>query len=100
MSDKQLRRRLFLCYRSAATRLNWPIACAPTWKCSVLRFGRTPREIRAGKEWEDQIVDGLRGTQVVIALLSPQAVRRSTDPNSPDYVDCVCLDELTFAGLK
>jgi TIR domain len=55
------------------------------------------RQIRAGKEWEDQIVDGLRSTQVVIALLSPHAVRRSTDAESPDNVDSVCLDELTFA---
>ena len=55
------------------------------------------REIRAGKEWEEQIADGLRSTQVVIALLSPHAVRRSTDPNSPHNVDSVCLDELTFA---
>ena len=55
------------------------------------------REIRAGKEWEDQIADGLRSTEVVIALLSPHAVRRSTDKNSPDSVDSVCLDELTFA---
>jgi len=55
------------------------------------------REIRAGKEWEEQIADGLRSTQVVIALLSPHAVRRATDPNSSDNVDSVCLDELTFA---
>lgn len=55
------------------------------------------REIRAGREWEEQIADGLRSTQVVIALLSPHAVRRASDPNSPDNVDSVCLDELTFA---
>jgi len=55
------------------------------------------RQIRAGKEWEEQIVDGLRSTQVVVALLSPHAVRRSTDTNSLDNVDSVCLDELTFA---
>ena len=55
------------------------------------------REIRAGKEWEEQIADGLRSVQVVTALLSPHAVRRSTDPNNPDNVDSVCLDELTFA---
>ena len=55
------------------------------------------REIRAGKEWEEQIADGLRSTQVVIALLSPHAVRRATDPSSSDNVDSVCLDELTFA---
>ncbi len=51
------------------------------------------REIRAGREWEEQIVDGLRSTQVVIALLSPHAVRRASDPNSTDNVDSVCLDE-------
>lgn len=55
------------------------------------------REIRAGKEWEEQIADGCRSTQVVIALLSPHAVRRAKDPNNPDNVDNVCLDELTFA---
>lgn len=55
------------------------------------------REIRAGREWEEQIVDGLRSTQVVIALLSPHAVRRAADPNNPDCLDSVCLDELTFA---
>ncbi len=55
------------------------------------------RQIRAGKEWELEIEDGLRNTQVVIALLSPHAVRRSTDPKNPDNVDSVCLDELTFA---
>src|SRR5208282_3357364 len=55
------------------------------------------REIRAGKEWEDQIVDGLRSTQVVIALFSPHAVRRSSVAGSPDNVDSLCLDELTFA---
>ena len=40
------------------------------------------RDIRAGKEWEQQISDGLRSTQVVIALLSPHAVRRAGDPNN------------------
>jgi WD40 repeat protein len=55
------------------------------------------RKIRAGKEWEQEIQDGLRSTQVVIALLSPHAVRRSTNPDNPDNVDSVCLDELTFA---
>ena len=55
------------------------------------------RQIRAGKDWELEIEDGLRSTQVVIALLSPHAVRRSTDSKSPDNVDSVCLDELTFA---
>ena len=35
------------------------------------------RQIRPGKGWEQEIQDGLRSTQVVIALLSPHAVRRS-----------------------
>lgn len=52
------------------------------------------RQIRAGKAWENEIVDGLRTTHVVIALLSPHAVRRSA---GPDNSDSVCLDELTFA---
>ena len=41
-------------------------------------------EIRAGNEWEDQTADDLRRTQVVVALLSPDAVLLATDPNSPD----------------
>ena len=55
------------------------------------------RQIRTGKEWEEEIKDGLRSTQVVVALLSPHAVRRSLDPNSPDSIDSVCLDEISFA---
>ena len=54
-------------------------------------------QIRTGKEWEAEIKDGLRSTQVVVALLSPHAVRRSLDPNSPDNIDSVCLDEISFA---
>jgi hypothetical protein len=33
-------------------------------------------ELRAGKAWEQQIIDGLRETKVVIALLSPHSTRR------------------------
>ncbi|MGO9464335.1 MAG: toll/interleukin-1 receptor domain-containing protein [Isosphaeraceae bacterium] len=58
---------------------------------------RDLRKIRSGKAWEEEIVDGLRSTQLVVALLSPHAVRRSGDPNSPDDADSVCLDELSFA---
>jgi len=54
-------------------------------------------EIRAGRSWEEQIEDGLRSTQLVVALLSPHAVRKSTDPTSPDNLDSVCLDEISFA---
>jgi hypothetical protein len=55
------------------------------------------RHIRTGREWEEEIKDGLRSTQVVVALLSPHAVRRSLDPSSPDNLDSVCLDEISFA---
>ena len=54
-------------------------------------------EIRSGREWELQIEDGLRSTQIVIALLSPHAVRRAVDPDNPDNLDSVCLDEISFA---
>src|SRR5262245_48224273 len=55
------------------------------------------RQVRAGKEWEAEIHDGLRSTQVVIALLSPHAVRRTGGPEGADGLDSVCLDELSFA---
>jgi len=58
---------------------------------------RDTRKIRSGKAWEEEIVDGLRSTQLVVALLSPHAVRKSGDPDSPDAADSVCLDELSFA---
>ena len=55
------------------------------------------REIRASAEWELQIRDGLRSTQLVAALLSPHAVRRASDPASPDGIESVCLDEISYA---
>jgi WD40 repeat protein len=58
---------------------------------------RDTRKIRSGKEWEHEIVDGLRSTQLVVALLSPHAVRRKGDAANRDESDSVCLDELSFA---
>ena len=55
------------------------------------------RQIRSGRAWEQEIEDGLRSTQLVLALLSPHAVRRTGDPSNPDNLDSVCLDELSFA---
>jgi hypothetical protein len=55
------------------------------------------REIRAAREWEHQIEDGLRSAQVFVAVLTPHAVRRSNDPSTPDMIDSVCLDEISFA---
>src|SRR5262249_25071972 len=57
---------------------------------------RDTREIRKGQHWEEEIVDGLRSTQLVVALLSPHAVRRR-GRGSHDDLDGVCLDELSFA---
>ena len=54
-------------------------------------------EIVAGGEWEHQIVDGLRSAQLMVAVLTPSAVRRSNDPTNPDAIDSVCLDEISFA---
>ena len=59
---------------------------------------RDTREIRGvDADWQREIVDGLRSSQVVVALLSPHAVRVSADPGNPDDLDSVCLDELSFA---
>jgi hypothetical protein len=54
-------------------------------------------EIKPGGEWEHKIVDGLRAAQLLVALLTPSAVRRSTDLANADAIDSVCLDEISFA---
>jgi hypothetical protein len=48
---------------------------------------RDRREIRSGKEWDNEIEVGLRSSQLVVALLSPHAVREES----------VCRDEIGFA---
>ena len=53
-------------------------------------------EIRSGRTWENEIRNALRNTQVVVAMLSPHAVR-VVGPGAPDAVDGVCLDEISFA---
>jgi hypothetical protein len=58
--------------------------------------------IRGGKEWEREIFDGLRASQVVVALLSPHSIRHvrssnRTEDGKVDAGDCVCLDELPYA---
>ncbi|NQT15432.1 MAG: TIR domain-containing protein, partial [Planctomycetes bacterium] len=58
---------------------------------------RDTSRIRAGSDWQRAVVDGLRSTQIVVALLSPHAVRVSTERLGPDEVDSVCLDEISFA---
>jgi WD40 repeat protein len=48
---------------------------------------RDRRKIRPGKEWDDEIEAGLRTSQLVVAVLTPHAVREES----------VCRDELAFA---
>ena len=90
------RRRLFLSYgrRDAA-----PLANRLREDLERLNYDvwQDTRQIRAGEEWEEEICDGLRSTQVVIALLNPHAVRRAADPSNPSCIDSVCMDELSFA---
>lgn len=54
-------------------------------------------QLKAGREWEEEIKRALQNTQVVLALLSPHAVRLTGDPGNPDNLDSVCLDELSYA---
>jgi WD40 repeat protein len=61
---------------------------------------RDRRNIVSGRDFMREIEDGLRSTQLVVALLSPHAVRRSGDPGNPDDVDSVCLDELHLARFS
>ncbi|MEP7304863.1 MAG: HEAT repeat domain-containing protein [Acidobacteriota bacterium] len=58
------------------------------------------REITPGTSWQHMIADGLREAQVVVAVLTPHAVRHSNDPQSPDNVDSVCLAEIAFALFR
>jgi WD40 repeat protein len=53
--------------------------------------------IRAGFGWTDEIRDGIRGSQVLVALLSPHAVRRASGEDGEHAADSVCLDEIEYA---
>jgi TIR domain len=53
--------------------------------------------LRAGRPWDEDIPEGLRTSQVVLALLSPQSVRRAVDAGNPTANDSVCLDEIAYA---
>ncbi|MBL8829576.1 MAG: TIR domain-containing protein [Planctomycetaceae bacterium] len=54
-------------------------------------------EIISGHDWQQQIVAALRASDVVVAILSPHAVRVSAGQVGADSIDSVCLDELSFA---
>jgi WD40 repeat protein len=53
--------------------------------------------IRTGWSWSEEIKDGIKDSQVLVALLSPHAVRRAGMPGNPDNKDSVCLDEIHYA---
>ena len=40
---------------------------------------RDTEKLRGGNDWQQKIVDGLRSTQLVLAVLSPHAVRVAAD---------------------
>jgi hypothetical protein len=44
-----------------------------------------------------EVQAGLRNSQVLLALLSPQSVRRARDACNPTATDSVCLDEIEYA---
>jgi hypothetical protein len=56
--------------------------------------------IRTGWAWDNELQDGLLTSDVVLALLSPHAVRRALDTRNVSQVDSVCLDEIAYARLK
>ncbi len=58
---------------------------------------RDTREIVAGQSWQHEITDGLRSAQVVIYLMTPHSTRVSTNRDSRDQVDSVCLGEIAYA---
>jgi hypothetical protein len=53
--------------------------------------------IRAGSAWTDEIRQGLRDSDLVIALLSPHSVRRKGWDTEASDQDSVCLDEIEYA---
>jgi|SRR3954452_20380932 hypothetical protein len=55
------------------------------------------KRIRSGRAWTDEIRQGLRESDLLIALLSPHAVRRKGWDQNADDQDSVCLDEIEYA---
>jgi hypothetical protein len=53
--------------------------------------------IRVGRPWDEEVQAGLRNSQVMLALLSPQSVRRTLNAGNPIVTDSVCLDEIVYA---
>ena len=98
-ADSQHKVQLFLSYGRAdskelADRLSVDLAAAgyDIWQDTT--------QIRASHAWHREIEDGLHSSQIVIALLSPHAVRRQNDTNQPAETDSVCLDEISYAQFE
>jgi hypothetical protein len=56
--------------------------------------------LRAGRPWDEDVPEGLRTSQVVLALLSPHSVRHAMDAGNPTATDSVCLDEIAYASWQ
>lgn len=53
--------------------------------------------IRAGRLWDEEVQTELQNSHLLLALLSPQSVRRAQDVGNPTATDSVCLDEIAYA---
>jgi hypothetical protein len=58
---------------------------------------RDTEEIKHGSAWATKIERAIATSDVLVALLSPHAVRSGSDKNDPDAIDSVCLDEIFLA---
>jgi WD40 repeat protein len=57
-------------------------------------------EIDSGASWQHEVVDGLRSSQVVVALMTPNSVRMAGSCDHPDNTDSVCLGEIAYALFR
>jgi hypothetical protein len=64
---------------------------------AVTRSGKTSAVSRQADLGTEDVPEGLRTSQVLLALLSPQSVRRALDVGNPTATDSVCLDEIAYA---
>jgi tetratricopeptide (TPR) repeat protein len=61
------------------------------------RVWQDKHDLRVGRVWTEDTKVAITASKVLIALLSPHAVRTSSDPGSADGVDSTCLDEIHYA---
>ena len=95
MYDRRVGRRIFLSYargdaESIAARLERDLAARghTVW--------RDRNELVPGVPWEDQCAAAIRNAEVVLALISPMAVRGERVRSAAD-TDSVCLYEISYA---